>query len=206
MYQLVTQNVIGLGQRARHRQHDPALERLGHTAGGFIDLPGERRRLLEVRVIGVEDDRLPSAQLVVEDPGQPGVPALCHTSRLFDGFAGLGIVVDVKVLGLEHLKVEILVLNLVPTEILGFGGPGPEADTQSHRDKRGYRLTVNALKSHLFLQYRGPSDQPVRQITGVRPRSVPAGLGHVVPAAGSTGRLRAQRVKIDRPLSLREAP
>ena len=39
VHQLVTQYVVGLGERAREWEHDTALEDLGHTAGALADAP-----------------------------------------------------------------------------------------------------------------------------------------------------------------------
>ena len=74
--------------------------------------------LFEVGVGRVEQQRLPAAQLVIEQLLEARVPSLGHARRDVDALAFLGVVVDIEVLGLQHLKVELLVLDLVPAEVL----------------------------------------------------------------------------------------
>ena len=49
VHELVAEHVIGVGERARHRQHDAALERFGDAARAFADQPLDGVRLPEVR-------------------------------------------------------------------------------------------------------------------------------------------------------------
>ena len=115
--ELVAEHVIGLGEAAGKRQDHAAAIALRHAAGAFADL-AEDVGLLKVRMRRVEDERLPAAQLVLQQPGQPRVPPLGHSrGKPHRGFF-FRVVVDVEVLGREHLEVEALVLDLVPAEIL----------------------------------------------------------------------------------------
>ena len=43
---------------AGQREHDPGLHPLGHAAGPLADEPADHGRLLEIAVIGIEDDGL----------------------------------------------------------------------------------------------------------------------------------------------------
>ena len=111
--------VDGRGERRPHGQDDPALEHLRDSARSLADRAGYGRGLLEVGRIGIQDERLAPPELVLEKLGQALVPPLGHTGRLLCGRLHLRIVVDIKMLGLEHLEVEAVVLHLVLPEILG---------------------------------------------------------------------------------------
>jgi hypothetical protein len=74
---------------------------------------------LELGRAGVENERLPTRELVIEEAGQPGIPSLGHSSRMPSRGLFRRIEVDVEVLGLEHLEIEALVLDFVATEVLG---------------------------------------------------------------------------------------
>ena len=54
--------------------------------------------LLELGLGGVEDERLPAGQLVVQHGAQAGVPALGHPAGELAGALLFGVVVDVEVL------------------------------------------------------------------------------------------------------------
>ena len=64
--QFMSDHVIGVGERPAERQDDAAANRFGHAAGAFADVAADRVGLLEVRVRGVENQRLTPAQIVVE--------------------------------------------------------------------------------------------------------------------------------------------
>ena len=116
--QLVADDVVGVGERTAKRQHDAAAERLGDAAGAFAELALNRVGLLEVGMRGVEHERLPPAQLVAEHAAEPRVPAFGHPRGDVDPFARARVEVDVEVLGLQDLKIELLVLDLVASEVL----------------------------------------------------------------------------------------
>src|SRR5437867_3603286 len=54
-------------QRPCEWQHDAPFEELGHAAGAFAELTFDGVGLLEIGVAGVEDQRLPAVQFVVEN-------------------------------------------------------------------------------------------------------------------------------------------
>ena len=130
VHELVAEDVIALRHRVLKRQNDPALEDLGEATGRLAHLLGRRVGLLEVGMRGVENERLPGADLVVHDPREPGVPALRHAAGHQGGLPFLLVKVDVEVLGTDDLPVERIVLDLVPPEVLRAraGGGG----SQSH--------------------------------------------------------------------------
>ena len=92
---------------------------VGEAADSLRDMAGYHRRLREMRVAGVEDDRRPLGQLVVEGARQARVPAFRHARREPRLLAFIGIVVDVEMGRREHLKLEAVVLDLVGSEVLG---------------------------------------------------------------------------------------
>ena len=118
VHHLVLEDVLELGVGAGERQHGAMLEELRDAAQ-----PLARRvddvRLLEVGLRRVENDRLPALELVMQDPGQPGVGTLRHARGVEGADALVGIIVDVEVLGLNRLEVEVAVLHLVLAEVLG---------------------------------------------------------------------------------------
>ena len=70
---------------------------------------------------GVINDRLPTAELMVQEARKPRIPALGKDAGLFHRLAFLGIEMDVEMFRLENLEIEALVLDLVATEILRAG-------------------------------------------------------------------------------------
>src|SRR6185295_4727332 len=111
---------------AAERQHDAPPQRLGDTAGAFSELALNGVGLLEVRMRRVEDERLPPGQLVAEGTAKPCPPAFGHARRDVDAFTRGRVVIDIEMLGLQDLKIERLVLNLVTSEVL-------------RRDRRGQK-------------------------------------------------------------------
>ena len=64
------------------------------------------------------DERLTTVELVIQQPRKPLVPALGHLGQELNGLALLLVVVDIEMLGLQHPKLERVVLNFVSTEVL----------------------------------------------------------------------------------------
>ena len=155
VHHLMAKNVICLTQRSSHRQDDTPFERLRYAACGFVDGSAQRRGLLEIRVVGIEDNRLTRLHLMVEQPCQPFVPALCHACRQLDGFALLGVVVDVEVFSLENAKIKRVVLNLVAPEILCLGRGHPRSGHRRHRRQRRHKrdnASTDSIDFHQVLQ------------------------------------------------------
>ena len=80
MYELVAEHMVGFGERAGQRQHDPPLQSFGDAARALANHAADHVGLLEVGVRGVEDERLASLHLVLEDAREPRVPALGHAA------------------------------------------------------------------------------------------------------------------------------
>ena len=118
MDELVTDHVIGVGERTAERQDDAAPERLGDAAGAFAQLALNGVGLLEIGVRCVEHERLAAAELVLEESLEARMPPLGQACRDVDAFLLVRVVVNVEVLGFQNLKVEFLVLNFVLSEIL----------------------------------------------------------------------------------------
>ncbi len=128
MDQLVGQGVLELRIGAGEEQDDPVAQPLGDAGGALGDLELEDVRLLEIRLGRVEDERLPMLPIVTEDLRQPRVRPLRHAGRVHDRRLLLRIVVDVEVLRLEHLEIEIVVLDLVLSELCVGGGGDEQSD------------------------------------------------------------------------------
>ena len=138
MHELVTEHVVAVGDGARKRKDDPPLEGFGHTAGPLAQVTLDRVRLPEMRAACVEDERLPRAELMIQQLRKARIPALGHPRRQLRGLFLFRVVVDVEVVRLQYFEVEFAVLNLVPAEVapLGDGNRGqPEQETQGCRDE-----------------------------------------------------------------------
>ena len=142
VHEFVAEQVIGLVERHHHRHDEPPLQDLREALRALVDELAGGVRLLEIRMVGVEDNRLALAELVIEYPGEPGVPALGQAADHLRADRALVVVVDVEVLRLEHLEVERLVDHLVSTEVpaglpLQHGSGGTREDRESgKRDER----------------------------------------------------------------------
>src|SRR5690606_29406962 len=118
-------------------RHDHAfLQRLGDTSRTFREHVLDDVRLLEVRVIGVEDQR-PLLEGELHDSREALVPPLGRPGHVERGERFGGVVVDVEVRRVEDLPVELLVLHLVASEVLGFGGCRREAERCCGERERG---------------------------------------------------------------------
>ena len=117
VHEFVAEQVIGLVERHHHRHDEPPLQDLREALRALVDELAGGVRLLEIRMVRVEDDRLALAELVIEHPRQAGVPALGEAADHLRAGRTLLVVVDVEVLRLEHLEVERLVNHLVSAEI-----------------------------------------------------------------------------------------
>ena len=120
---LVAEHVIGLAEPGRERHRDARLEALGQTAGAFRRRGGRDVGLGEVRVAGVENERLARGERVVEEVRKTRVPALGHARGVARRLLFLGVVVDVEVLGLQYAEVQPVVVDLVAPEILRLRRP-----------------------------------------------------------------------------------
>jgi hypothetical protein len=131
VHELVAEDVVGVAQRFGERHDDPVLQALGEPARGLRQGRGRRVRLLEVGLVGVHDDRLAVFEIVLEHAAQARVPALGHPGGIGDQRVVFRLVrVEVEALGLQHVPVELLVLDLVAAEVLGLGGHGERREEE----------------------------------------------------------------------------
>ena len=119
VHELVSDDVVGIGEGTAERQHDAPPHRLSHAAGAFTHLSGDDVVLFEVGVRRVQHQRLASAKLMLEDPLEAGEPPFGKPGRNVDALTLARIEVDVEMLGLEDLEIQVLVLDLVLSEVLG---------------------------------------------------------------------------------------
>ena len=130
MHELVTDDVVGIRQWTAKRQDNATAERFSDAACAFAQLTADRVRLLEVRMRGIQHERLASAELMLQHAAEPRVPALRHARSDVDSVTFFGVVVDVEVLGGADLPVDAVDDDVV----LGRGRPrGGEAQRQDGR-------------------------------------------------------------------------
>src|SRR6185369_4103579 len=122
--ELVSDDVVCVGDRPAERQDDAPPERFGDAAGSFTQLALDRVGLLKVCVRRIQDERLASAQLMGEELLEPGVPTFGKPGRDIHAILLGWIVVNVEVIGFQNSKVKFLVLNFVLAEILSSGWSG----------------------------------------------------------------------------------
>ena len=137
--ELVADHVIGVGERTAERQDDAAPQRLGDAAGAFAELALNRVGLLEVGMRRVQHERLAAAQLVREQLLEPRVPPFRHPRRDVDPFTLVRVVVDVEVLGLQNLKIELLVLDLVLPKYCADAGAAQRRQRPQRRQRFSQR-------------------------------------------------------------------
>ena len=81
VHELVAEHVIVVGVDAGERHDDAGAVRLRDAARAFLELLADDVRLLEVRMVGVEDQRL-AVEGVPEGVRVARVPALGHARRV----------------------------------------------------------------------------------------------------------------------------
>src|SRR4029079_9105688 len=94
-------------------------------------------RLLEMRVAGVQDDRLAVLHLVAEQGAVASVPTIAHASDLLRRQLLFGVVIDVEMIGLEDLELQPVPLHGVAPEVLGarVRGDGEDEDGDERKDE-----------------------------------------------------------------------
>ena len=75
---LVAEHVVGLAEAGGKRHRDARLAALGEAAGAFGRRSGRQVGLAEMRMAGVEHQRLPPREGVIEHAREARVPALRH--------------------------------------------------------------------------------------------------------------------------------
>ncbi len=118
MHELMPQHMARLRIRGGERHHHPLAARLRESAGPGSDRLVGDVRLPEVGIVGVKDDRFLLLEAVVEDLRVAVVPPLRHAGGIADRPLLFRIEMKDEVLRLERAELEILVLDLVATEVL----------------------------------------------------------------------------------------
>src|SRR5204862_8314226 len=114
--QLVADDEIGLLQARAHRKDDAAFEALRDTTRALARRFAQYVRLLEVGMIGVENQRLPARQLMAQPKGQTRIPAPRHAARAGPGPRFVSREAEDAVLAAQDLDVESHVLDKVATD------------------------------------------------------------------------------------------
>ena len=122
VHHLVREHVLEVGVGTGEGEHVPVLVRIGDPFDPLAHAAGDGVGLREVGMRRVEDDRLPLAELVVQDPRQARVAPLRHPGGIQRRLAFFLVEVDVEVFGLDDLEVEGAVLDAVLSEVLGGQG------------------------------------------------------------------------------------
>ena len=89
-----------------------------HTACPLADLAADDVGLFEVDVGAVQDERLSPAEVVLKQALEPHSPPLWQASRDVHAALFAWVEVDVEVLGLQDLKLEVPIVDLVTSEVL----------------------------------------------------------------------------------------
>ncbi len=131
----VREHVLEAAKIPGERHQHAMAKRLRHAAGALAEVAGDVV-LSEVGARREEENRLLLAKLVSQDVRQASVVALGHARSLHCRDSLGGIVVNEEVLGLDDLPVEVLVLDLVLTEVLLPGRSRGEHAARSESDER----------------------------------------------------------------------
>ena len=168
VHELVAEHVIVVGVDAGERHDDARAVRLGDAARAFLELLADDVRLLEVRMVGVEDERL-AVERVPEGVRVARVPALRHARRVVDD-QRLGRIEEVvEVIRLEDFPGEGLVLDLVAAEVLlGLGWSG----RKERRERHDGRRPAHAKSGHV----RSPRNDPQQRVFPKSKRVVHSGF------------------------------
>src|SRR4029079_11512768 len=169
--ELVANHVIGVAEGPGQRQDDAPSKVLCHTAGAFRQLCRDHVRLLEIRVRGVQDERLPAGQRMVEQRFEPAIPPLGKASGDVDTLALFRVKIDVEMFGLQYLKIEGTVPRLLPAEVLSARRRAEHENQTTHSQSFG--LPMKRFPDHNYLPSQTTLCQrPAVQTT--RPRNLAA--------------------------------
>ena len=128
--EFMSQHMVCFGVAAGKRHDDTLLDRFGNAPRAFADESPDNIRLVKIGVVRIEDDRLLFLEFPEVRAGMPAVPALGHTPGVANRLFLFGVIVNDEVLGLEVLEVEMIVLDLVSTEVLCAGRRGRQNRTR----------------------------------------------------------------------------
>ena len=136
MDQLVVDHVAECPHGAVRGDDNAALEKLEEPPDAFGDEPADGVGLLKVEVGTVEDERDATAERVVELQLQSPVARLGEGGSALGKRAHLRVVIDIEVLGLEHMPLEIGVLDLVAPEGVELGRGCPRQKDNKQGEKK----------------------------------------------------------------------
>jgi len=129
----MTQDVVGILVGARQWHDDAFLEALRDPAGAFPDGTANSIGLLEVRIVGIENDGLALVELAQEGPAVALVPPLGHARGILHRLPFFGVQIEFEMVRFERLELEVVVLHLVATEILRL-----RCDWEKAADEEGH--------------------------------------------------------------------
>jgi hypothetical protein len=118
--------------------------------------------LLEIGMRSVQYEWLASAQLVLQQPLETHPPALGHTCRDVDARPLTLVEVNVEVIGLQDLKIEGTIVNLVLTEVLRGSGCARPADSEQRQNCHGASEWQEPRHADLICVPRGTGNGDVR--------------------------------------------
>jgi hypothetical protein len=103
-----------------------------YAADALTEQSGDDVGLREFRLAGVKDQWLSTPELVPEHAREPCVPPLGQSRREARGSFFARVVIHGEVFGIEHLEVEVDVLDLIAAELLraGVATAGPYEKSQ----------------------------------------------------------------------------
>src|SRR5678810_225959 len=107
----MTEHVIVIAVDAGERHDEPVPQRFRYAARAFCELIGHRVRLLKVRLIGVDEERLSLFELARKQAAESRLPSLRHSSHVARRFLFFRIEVKPEVRSLEYPEIEVVVLN-----------------------------------------------------------------------------------------------
>jgi hypothetical protein len=135
VHEFVAEHVVIVGVAAGEGHHDARAQPFRHAPRALVGRIAHDVRLLEVRVIGVEHDRMP-LELVAEGVRVSRIPALGHPAGIARDQRLRRVEVQVEVIRLQDPEVELLVLHLVAPEVLGRGLPRATQDKEGEAKRR----------------------------------------------------------------------
>ena len=135
MHQLVAEDVIVVRVDAVEGHDDARPQPLRDALDPLCQILVDDVRLLEIGVIGVEDQRL-AVKRVPEGVRVARVPPLSHSRVVVDDERLRRIEEVVEVIGAENLPVELLILDLVAPEILRARSRRERSDDSEQGDEQ----------------------------------------------------------------------
>ena len=131
--EFVPDHVAKIPHRPVVGNHDATLEKLEEAADSFGDKSGGRIGLLKVEMGAVKNERDAVCDVVTELLLEDPVALLRQKCAALGKIDHLRIVINIEVLGLEHVPVEIGVLNFILSEVEKLRGGGANAGKRKNQ-------------------------------------------------------------------------